>query len=356
MKVLIGYDDFLTEELFRKIVKEKLETVIPELELQTYEVRASDTPASLPKEIGHLAFGNPQDLLDRIEDTEILLVHKAPVTSDVIDKADSLRIIGCARGGPDNVDIKAATERGIPICHAPGRNANAVAELTMGLIISELRHICRAQKWVREGNWKSKSPPRDRFMGMELRRKILGIIGFGKIGSRVAEIAKGFGMKIVAYDPYVDVEKMEQMEVSPRGLDDLLAESDVVTLHVRLPENEKHLIGKKELNLMKEDAYLINTSDGPVIDEEALFEALREERIAGAAQDSWLHKPVTIDNPWLQFSTVTVTPGLGGGTIDVPATSIRLTVDSVANLLKGKRAELVKNTDVLDDFLDNQKG
>jgi phosphoglycerate dehydrogenase-like enzyme len=347
MKILVAYDEFLTEDLFRHVIEEKLARIDDSLEIVSYEVKASDTPQDLPDALDHLTFGNPDDLLGRIDGIEVLLVHKAPVTAEVIEAAKQLRIIGCARGGPGNVDIKAATKHGIPVCHAPGRNANGVAELAIGLMIVEFRHVCRAQNWIRDGKWVTKSPPRDQFLGTELRGKTVGVVGFGSIGSRVAEIAAGFGMRVVVHDPYVDSETITESGAVSMPLDELLRESDIVTLHVRLPEGEKYIIGEREIKLMKESAILINTSDGPVIDEEALFAALDKGRLAGAAQDSWLKKPVTLENRWLKYSSTTVTPGLGGGTVDVPITGIKMIVDGVADYLEGSRPDFVKNPEVL---------
>jgi phosphoglycerate dehydrogenase-like enzyme len=215
-------------------------------------------------------------------------------------------------------------------------------------MIVELRHICRAQAWMREGNWKTKSPPTDLYTGTELKKKTIGVVGFGSIGSRVAEIALGFGMKVIVYDPYVDSAYIKEKGVTIVDFDNLLRESDIVTLHVRLPEGQKELIKEREIRLMKESAILINTSDGQVIDEPALFKALEEGRIAGAAQDSWFKKPVTLENPWLRTNATTVTPGLGGATIDVPITGIRLVVEDVLEYLEGRRPRFVKNPEVLN--------
>jgi D-3-phosphoglycerate dehydrogenase len=333
--------------MFRNAFLEQMKDQAIDMDFSSYEVRAVDTPPKLPECLDHLTFGNPKDLLDRIKGIDILMVHKAPVTSDVLEKADKLKAIGCARAGPGNVDIQKATEKNIPVFFGPGRNANAVAELTIGLIISEMRHLCRGQSWLRNGNWVNKSPPTQLFPGHELRGKVLGVVGLGHIGQIVAQIAKGFGMKVISFDPFIKSEFMNSLGVEPISFDDLLAKSDVVSLHVRLQEGQKHLIGKKELQKMKKTAYLINTSDGPVVDDDALFEALSKQEIAGAAQDSWYKKPVTKDNRWLGFDNTTVTPGLGGGTVEVPEHGIRMITEGIALFLRDQEPKYIKNPEVL---------
>jgi phosphoglycerate dehydrogenase-like enzyme len=349
--VLIAYDDFISENLFKECIRNSLKNLNLSLSFYSYKVKMANSSKNIPSYLGELTFGDPRDLLKRIKGVEILLVHKAPVTSEVIKSADKLRIIGVPRTFPDNVDIKTATEKGIPIVYAPGRNARAVAELTIGLILTEVRNICRAQSWFREGNWKksdSDDYPKQFFTGIELEDKSLGIVGFGEIGKRVAKIASELFGEIMVYDPYVRKDEMSKYNVKYVDFKELLSKSDVITLHVRLPKDSDYLIGKNEIAQMKRTAYIINTSDGPVIDPKALVDALRSKRIAGAAQDCWTNQPRTPDNPLLQLNNITVTPGIGGASKEVPKRGVIMVAEDIARFYKNEKPFHIVNPETLE--------
>jgi len=349
LTVLIAYDSFIPDSLAREVLSNYLKEVTKEIEFISYEVRPEDTPKSLPNYLDELTFGSPEDLIKRIKDVDVLIVHKAPVTAEVINAAKQLKVIGCARTGPGNIDINAATKRCIPVIYALGRNAVAVAEFTVGLILAATRHISRAEAWMRAGKWRIGGGAQQQFfMGMELQGKTLGIIGFGQIGRRVASLMKCFGMNILVHDPFVEKKEIESFGVKSVDKDTLLKESDIISLHVRIPPNSKPVIGKKELSLMKKTAYLINTSDGPVVDQKALYEALKNREIAGAAQDAgWGEDPVSPTNPLLELDNFTATPAIGGASLEVPKRSIQIIAEDIARFLKGEKPKNIKNPEVL---------
>lgn len=286
-------------------------------------------------------WGDSKQLIDNIRDAEILIVHLAPVTKDVIDAGANLKLIGCCRGGPVNVDVAYATKEGIPVIHTPGRNAHAVADLTIGLIIAEARGIARAHAFMKSGIW---SIPE---VGVELWGKTLGIIGLGNVGSLVAFRAKnGFNMNVLAYDPYVEKKRARELGVKLVDLETLLHESDFVTVHARAPPDAKPMITAEHIALMKPTAYLINTSRGNLIDERALYEALKNDKIKGAALDVYSKEPIDPDNPLLKLDNITLTPHVGGLTLEVPLRAAEIIAEDVTSFLKSERLKNIENPEV----------
>ncbi len=312
--------------------------------------RRSVHPSSSERSISEY-WGSPSQLVEEIGDAEILIVHRAPVTAEVMDAGSNLRLIGCARGGPANVDIKEATRREILVIRAPGRNADAVADYTIGLILAEARTIARAHmRFVTEGTWRFSDEGRLVFRrGIELPGKTLGLIGFGNIGTRVAKRAKGFGMRVLVYDPYVSREVEEEFGVELADLDTVMSESDFVSIHARATKENVNLVGKEEIRLMKETSILINTARASLVDYEALYEALRDRRILGAALDVYPKEPVDPDSPLLKLDNVTLTPHLAGTTQEVPLRGVRIVVEDAWRYLHGELAKHILNPEVLPD-------
>jgi len=290
--------------------------------------------------------GSPKELIKEVRDVDVLIVHGAPVTAEVIEAAKCLKVIGCTRGGPVNIDAEAATRRGIPIIFTPGRNADAVADFTMGLIIAEARNIARAHTSIKSGRW-NLAYNRYEQLGPELTGKILGIIGLGRIGAKVATRAKSFGMKILVYDPYVSRSAVERVGGKIVSLRDLLMYSDFVTLHCRLTEETKHIIGAEELSLMKPTAYLINTARGGLIDQQALVECLKERRIAGAALDVYETEPIDSQDALIKLENVTLTSHIAGYSKDVTHRCARMVARDIIGYLNGEIPKNIFNPEVL---------
>jgi D-3-phosphoglycerate dehydrogenase len=249
-------------------------------------------------------------LAEAIGPYEALIVRsQTQVDAGVVDAGANLKVVARAGIGLDNIDVEAATRRGVMVVNAPQSNILSAAEHTMALLLALARNVPLATATLRGGNW-----DRERFQGVELHGKTLGIVGLGQVGRMVAQRGLSFGMRLIAYDPYVSRERARQLsaELMP-DLGALLVQADFVTIHLpRTPETEK-LIGERELSLMKEEARLVNTARGGIVDEAALEAALREGRLAGAALDVFEKEPVT-DHPLFGLDNVVVTPHLGAST------------------------------------------
>ena len=259
-------------------------------------------------------YPSSNELVRLIKDFDALIVRSKPlVTRDVIEAANKLKVIGRAGVGLDNIDLEAAKEKGIAIFNAPGAPTNSVAELAIGLMLAVLRKIAYADRSMREGKWVKKE-----CLGQELHGKILGVIGMGRIGRAVARIAHhGFGMKIIYYDVIrCPKEIEEELEAQCLDLETVLRTADVITIHVPLTPQTKHLINEERLKLMKPTAILINTARGGVVDTNALVKALKEGWIAGAGLDVFEEEPLPKNHSLTELDNVVLTPHIGANTIE----------------------------------------
>ncbi|HEY0260741.1 MAG TPA: phosphoglycerate dehydrogenase [Lacisediminihabitans sp.] len=248
-------------------------------------------------------------LLSAISDASAILIRSATkVDAEAIAAAKSLKVVARAGVGLDNVDIKSATEAGVMVVNAPTSNIISAAELTVGHILSLARHIPPAHGALAEGQWK-----RSKYTGVEIFEKTVGIIGLGRIGALITARMQAFGTKIVAYDPYVTAARAQQLGVTLLPLDELLAQSDFVTIHMPKTAETTGMISDAQLALMKPTAFIVNVARGGLIDEDALYRALTENTIAGAGLDVFVHEP-PIGSPLLGLPNVVTTPHLGAST------------------------------------------
>jgi len=254
----------------------------------------------------------PAELSKRIAGYDAVVVRSATrVTKEVIDAGKQLKVIARAGAGVDNIDVEAAEAKGIKVISSPEATTVAVAELTLGLMLSLARQIPHADASMKQGKWEKAG-----LLGSELRGKTLGIIGTGRIGRAVGYKAKAFLMGLLAHDIAPSEEFAERTGCKYVDLNTLLRESDFVTLHVVLTPKTRHMIGERELKLMKPTAFLINASRGEVVDEGALIEALKEGRIAGAALDVYEREPLPADSPLLKLKNVILLPHIGASTVE----------------------------------------
>lgn len=252
------------------------------------------------------------ELVEALKDSDGLIVRsETRVTADLLDEATSLRVIGRAGVGVDNIDVSAATLRGVVVMNAPDGNTITTAEHTMALMISLARSIPQANSSLKAGRWERK-----KFIGVELQGKTLGIVGLGRIGRVVASRARALGMQIVAYDPFIAPEQARDLEVELAPLDDVYARADFLTVHTPLTAETRGLIDREELRKMKHGARLINCARGGLVDEDALYEALTDGSIAGAALDVFSEEPPPANHPLLQLEQVIATPHLGASTTE----------------------------------------
>jgi len=244
-------------------------------------------------------------------ETAVGLIVRSATTVDaaMLERAPDLKVVGRAGVGVDNIDVEAASERGVAVMNAPAGNTIAAAELTMALLLSAVRRVAEADRSVRAGGWE-----RSRFQGVEMRGRTLGVIGAGRIGSAVAERCQAFGMKVIVHDPYLPADLLEAMRFPIVGLGELLETADVITLHVPLNDETRGLIGEPALARMKPGAFVVNVSRGGVIDETALAAALVEGKIAGAGLDVFETEPLAANSPLLSAPNLVLTPHLGAST------------------------------------------
>jgi len=273
----------------------------------------------------------PAELTGNVEQFEILVVQFAPVSRWLIEAASSLKVIGVLRGGVENIDVATATDRGIAVLNTPGRNARAVAECTIGLILAEVRNIARSHALLVQGKWQRSFPNSDAIP--ELCGKTVGLVGYGAVGRLVAGYLHAFGSRILAYDPYF---RGDPAPAEMTDLESLLRQSDVVSIHARLTPESHHLIGRRQLALMKPTAVLVNTARSGLVDEQALIDALRCRQIMGAALDVFDVEPLPADSPLLKLDNVTITPHLAGSTIDSFLNSPRMMAEHLRRLLMGQ--------------------
>jgi D-3-phosphoglycerate dehydrogenase len=254
-----------------------------------------------------------EGLADAIAPYHALICRsQTKVTAEVLERAENLRVVGRAGIGLDNVDVETATRRGITVVNAPQSNILSAAEHTLALLLAQARNVPQAHASVKAGRWE-----RERFQGVELHGKTLGIVGLGRVGSMVAQRAQAFGMRVVAYDPYVSKERAKALgaELMP-SLEAVLVQSDFVTVHLPRTAETEGLIGEREIGLMKDGARIVNTSRGGIVDERALVNALRDGKLEGAALDVFTEEPVPAAHPLLVFDNVVVTPHLGAATAE----------------------------------------
>jgi phosphoglycerate dehydrogenase-like enzyme len=244
-----------------------------------------------------------------IQDIEFLVLHPAVISQDLLREASSLRLIQLLTAGYDQIDLKLAAELGIPVATNGGANAWSVAEHCIALLLALYKRLLQSDQSIRRGKWRQ---PITGFNTFELAGKTVGIIGAGNVGKKVAKRLKPFETRILYHDERTAMDIENELDACKVPLDELLRESDIVTIHLPLRKETRALIGKRELSLMKPNAVLLNTSRGPIVDEKALVEALTENRIAGAGMDVFEKEPIATDNPLVNFENVLLTPHTAG--------------------------------------------
>ncbi len=282
---------------------------------------------------------SPEDLLAKIGQYDALMVRsETKVTAQVIEAGGKLKIIGRAGVGVDNIDVTAATRRGIMVVNSPGGNTIAAAEHTLALMLSLARHIPQADYSMRQSEWK-----RAKFLGVELYQKTLGILGLGKIGSHVAKVARAMGMEVLAYDPYISPERASQWGAQLMELESLLQRADFITLHLPKTPETTHLLNQRTLALMKPTARIINCSRGGIIDEAALYDALVQKTIGGAALDVFAQEPLR-ESPLRNLDLeIILTPHLGASTEEAQANVAIDVAEQIRDVLLGLPAKSAVN-------------
>lgn len=280
--------------------------------------------------------GEPDAIVDFVGGAEMLVTHLAPLSAAMMDRLEALRFVAVSRGGPVNIDMAAARQRSIRVVNTPGRNASAVAEFTIGAILAETRNISRGHDALRRGEWRGDLYRAD-VTGEELSELVVGVVGYGAIGTRVVRLLKAFGCRILVADPYVQLSAADLADgVRQVSLDILLAEADVVTLHARVTAETTGFIDAAALARMKAGATLVNTARGPLVDYEALYEALRSGRLRGAMLETFAVEPAPPDWPLLSLPNVTLTPHIAGASLKTVRFAADQAAEEVRRYLAGK--------------------
>lgn len=279
---------------------------------------------------GPEAVRTPTEIVEAVGDAEIIATHFAPISAAVLEAGEHLRAVVVARAGVENVNLDAATRRDVAVVNIQGRNANAVAEQVVGLMLSETRDLARNDAAIRAGGWSSK-PASSVF---EIATRTVGLIGFGHVGRMLARRLSGFEVTILVYDPYVDA-----ATITAHGgqkvddFDRIFRESDIVSLHARLTDETHRFIGREHFELMAPTAYFINAARSRMVDYAALHDALAGGQIAGAALDVHEDEPLPADSPWRRLPNVTLTPHTAGATPEVWTNSAQLVADAIRELV-----------------------
>jgi D-3-phosphoglycerate dehydrogenase len=280
--------------------------------------------------------GQPDEIIRFIGDAEIFVTHLAPLSGPMLDALPELKFVAVSRGGPVNIDMKAARERGIKVVNTPGRNASAVAEFAIGAILSETRMIRAGHEALRQGVWRGDLYRADT-TGRELNEMTVGVIGYGAIGSRVVKLLKAFGCKILVADPYVQISAADRADgVEHVGLDSLLERSDVITLHARVTPETTGFIGREAFARMRLGAIFVNTARGPMVDYDALYEALASGHLRGAMLETFAVEPVPPDWPLLQLPNVTLTPHIAGASVRTVTYAAEQAAEDVRRYIAGE--------------------
>lgn len=292
-----------------------------------------------------------EEIFPQLKGAEVLIIGYEKLTKEMLERLPELKLIACCRSSPVNIDVQAARELGIPVIHTPGRNANAVAEFTLGLMLDISRNIGRACREIKMGRYlgqpMSNTSTCDSediiwelpdanvyaiYKGFDLAGKTLGVIGYGLIGRLVAQKAAALGMNILVYDPYLAASPDDAAQVS---LEQLLEQSDFVSLHCKESKDTKGMLGQQQFKIMKNTAYIINTARASMISQEALLQALECGEIGGAALDVFWTEPLPCDHPLLSMDNVIITPHIAGSSYDVPVFQSKMITEDILTWIKG---------------------
>ena len=344
MKFLVAYDHFVRKEHY-----EELFANFPEHQLVTVMYGAEDRV--IMRDMFHEVEVNgpdaveiPQAMYDEVEDADVIITHLCPIPAKLIEKGKNLKAILTNRGGLENVAVKAATERNIPILNNPAHNANAVAEFTVAVMIAEGRNLARSFYSLKHGEWRENYSNFGNIW--EIRGKTVGLIGFSSIGRLVAEKLSSFGVKLLVSDPKCDEDDELVKRLNGRVVDlpTLMKESDYVSLHARA---KGCILNREMLSLMKPTAIFINTARAYMVDYDALYEILRDKKILGAALDVFPSEPLGDDHPFLTLDNVTLTSHRAGDTVNAYSESPAMLMADYNLFLSGKKPRFLVNPEVL---------
>jgi len=360
--VLAAGDEFVRTDLLTAALRERLEGAGPagrdgadqdgagresERSLEIRELHL-EWPTRAWGDVAEVseAAGDEETVIGALSGVDVAVTHLAPFTERVFAAAPGLRLVVVSRGGPVNVNLDAATRAGVPVCYAPGRNANAAAEFTIGLMLATCRNIAAGHAALRAGHWPGYYFRYDS-AGFELEDATVGLVGYGAIGHRVGRLLTAFGATVLAYDPHAPAEAFDRAVERVDTLEDLLTRSRLVSLHARLTPETRGLIGAREIGLMPRGAVLVNTARGGLLDYDALCDALDDGHLAAAGLDVYEQEPLPPDSRLLRTPNVVTAPHIAGCSREVAWRAARICADEVARFVEGLPPAHCANPEVL---------
>ncbi len=279
--------------------------------------------------------GDADEIVDFIGDAEIMITQLAPLSAGMLERLPDLKLVAVSRGGPVNIDMQAARRANVLVVNTPGRNASAVAEFTIGAILAETRLIRTGHESLRRGEWRGDLYRADR-TGRELNEMTVGVIGYGNIGTKVVRLLRAFGCKILVADPYVQLSADDRNAgVELVSLQTLLTQSDVISLHARVTEETKGFINAAAFASMRPGTIFLNTARGPMVDYDALYEALVSNHLGGAMLETFAIEPAPADWPLLQLPNVTLTPHIAGASVRTVTFAAEMAAEEVRRYIEG---------------------
>jgi D-3-phosphoglycerate dehydrogenase / 2-oxoglutarate reductase len=338
-KISIIGDRFMLSDIFEAALRDRCKTFA--LDIRKHDFDWPDAPMEHGYAVAGMDglkeyMGSADEVVALSEGAEIVVTHLAPYSRGIMDRLPKLKLIAVSRGGPVNIDMKAARERGIKVVNTPGRNASAVAEFTIGAILAETRNITKGHDALRKGEYRGDLYRAD-VTGRELSEMTVGLIGYGEVGRRVVKLLKAFGCRIIVSDPYVQLSADDLKDgVIQCDFDRLLNEADVVSLHPRVTAETTGMMSAAALRKMKKDATLVNTARGPLLDYDALYEVMQSGHLRGAMLETFSIEPVPPNWPLLQLPNVTLTPHIAGASVRTVTYAAGLAAEEVRRFLAGE--------------------
>jgi len=346
IKIAIIGDPFIPSKTFKLSLSKHLKTINPKIKfsLLTKDLKEKNLKPFVSNEISE-AFGNPDDVIKFVKNSNVLITTFAPITSKVINNCKNLLLIVCGRGGPINVNINEATNKKIMVLYAPGRNIDAVVEYTVANIINLVRKIPQALEYVKRKNWKT--PLEDTFLkpsGIEIHNKTIGIIGYGAIGKKLTKVLKALDVNVLIYEPYKkQLDKIGKKNNS--SLKNLFINSDIISIHARINKSGKPIISKKDFNKMKKKPYIINTSRSQCVKTEDLITAYKKKKIKGFYLDVYDKEPIDFNSKLHKVidSNVMLTPHAAGVSRDIPFKTAEIVAKEIKKVIKKNKPQFITN-------------
>ena len=348
MEVLVTGDLFVTSEAFREAIEKEMGGDFGPVREVSWGGESQEDQhhvQQIMEKEGPEAAPTPEEIVEAVGEAEVLVVHFAPVSEAVLEAGKNLKAVIVARAGFENVNVEAADRLGVSVVNLVGRNAPAVAEQAIALMLAESRDIARADAGIKGGRW-----PKE-FSGpvYEIGGRTVGVIGFGEVARQLAKKLSGFDVRLLVHDPYVDAELIESYGGEKvEDLERVFREGDFVNLHARLTDETRRFIGREHFEMMKPSAYFINNARSRMVRYDDLYEALERGRIAGAALDVHEDEPLPEDSPWRTLENVTLTPHIAGATIDTGENTVRMVAEAIKEFAENGRCENTVNAAALE--------